>query len=203
MAVVTITGTGLNLASAPDNFTISIIDYTGGTTQYATGISRNTLINGYNVTVNSGDVTVRATSTGVCGSSATVDVSSLALQSYRPNPIEGTTFGGSPYSFDASGGREGGGGSYELEIGETDVYPFMNETDFTLTHVSTTGGLSTGPFLPDTLGTRIVGSTTLQLFGDTRELYTQDQTVNTSTYRLTFTPSGLSRDINFYWVVGL
>jgi hypothetical protein len=203
MAVVTITGTGLGSATAPNNFTISIVDYTGVTTQYATNISRATLIAGYNVTVNPGDVTVRATSTGVCTSSATVDVSSLALQSYRPNPIEPTTFAGSPESFDASGGREGGGGSYELLIGETDVYPFMSETDFTVTHVSTTGGLSTGPFLAGTLGARIVGSTTLQIFGESRELYTEDQTVNTSTYRLTFTPSGLSRDVNFYWVVGL
>lgn len=201
MAVATITGTGLNLATAANNFTIAIIDYLGATTQYATNISRATLISGYNVTINPGDVTIRATSTGVCGSSADVDVSTLALQTYRPDPIEASTFGASPESFLASGGRFGGGESYEVIIGETDVYSFMDESDFTVTHVSTSGGLSTGPFLPGTLGARIIGSTTLQMFGYTRTSYTGDMSVNTSTYRLTFTPSGLSRDVNFYWVV--
>ena len=51
MAVVTITGTGLNLATAPDNFTISIINYLGSSTQYATNVTRTSLINGVNVTV--------------------------------------------------------------------------------------------------------------------------------------------------------
>jgi hypothetical protein len=203
MAIVTVTATGLNIATAPDNFTVSIVDYLDVVTQYATNVSRASLISGYNVTVQPGDVYVRVASTGVCTYSTQIDVSSGALQDYRPNPIEPTTFVGSPESFNASGGREGGGGSYELLIGETDVYSFMSETDFTVTHVSTTGGLSTGPFLPDTLGARIVGSTTLQMFGESRESYIQDQTVNTSTYRLTFTPSGRSRDVNFYWVVGL
>jgi hypothetical protein len=203
MAVATITGTGLNLATAANNFTIAIIDYLGATTLYATNISRSTLISGYNVTINPGDVTIRATSTGVCGSSADVDVSTLALQTYRPSPVEGTTFAGEPYSFDVGGGRDGSPGAYELVLGDTIVYPFMNETDFTLTHVSTVGGLSTGPFLAGTLGTRIVGSTTLELFGETRTNYTLDQTLNTSTYRVTYNPNGLSRDFNFYWVTGL
>ena len=205
MAVVTITGTGLNLATAPNNFTITIINYTGGTTQYATNISRATLIAGYNVTVNPGDVTVRATSTGVCGSSATVNVSTLALQSYRPGPIEPTTSFESPESFLAGGGRDGGGGSYEVILGNTMVYPFMSATDFTLTHVSTTGsGLTTGPLLVGTLGNRIEGvdSNILQLIGDSRSIFPGgDMSVNTSIYRVTYTPTGLSRDVNFYWVV--
>jgi hypothetical protein len=201
MAVVTVTGTGLNLATAANNFTVAIINNLGTSTQYATSVSRESLISGYNVTVNPGDVTIRVTSTGVCTSSATVDVSSLALQSYRPDPIEASTYGASPESFIAAGGRDGGGGSYEVIIGETDVYSFMSETDFTVTHVSTSGGLSTGAFLAGTLGARIIGSTTLQMFGETRSTYTLDPSINTSTYRLTYTPSGLSRDVNFYWFV--
>jgi hypothetical protein len=196
MAVATITGTGLNLATAPNNFTISIIDYTGGTTQYATGVSRASLISGYNVTINPGDVTIRATSTGVCGSSADVDVSTLALQSFRPSPVEGTTSLAEPWSFLASGGREDLPGSYEVILGDTFVYPFMSATDFTLTHILTVGGSAAGPFL--TLGDRVIGNT-LELFGMTRTSYIPDGSTNTSTYRVTYTPSGLSRDFNFYW----
>jgi hypothetical protein len=203
MAVVTVTGTGLNLATAANNFTVAIIDYLGASTQYATSVSRTSLIGGYNVTVNPGDVTIRVTSTGVCSSSADINISIEALQSYRPDPIEPTTFGGSPETFIASGGRDGVGGSYELVIGSTDVYSFMDGFDFTLTHVSTVGGLSTGPFLAGTLGTRIVGpnSDILELFGETRDNYLADSSTNTSTYRVTYTPTGLSRDFNFYWFV--
>jgi hypothetical protein len=201
MPVVTITGTGLGSATAPNNFTVSIIDYQDNVTIYATGVTRTELISGYNVTVSQGDVTVKATSTGTCTSFATVDVSTLALQSFRPNPVEGTTFGGSPESFLSGGGREGSPGSYEVILGDTLAYPFMSAADFTLTHVLTTGGLSTGPFLPGTLGTRFVGTEgTLELFGYTRDNYTPDVSTNTSTYRVTFTPSGLSRDFNFYWI---
>jgi hypothetical protein len=172
-------------------------------TQYATNVSRASLISGYNVTVQPGDVYVRVASTGVCTYSTQIDVSSGALQDYRPDPIEPTTFGGSPETFIAGGGRDGVAGSYELVIGSTDVYPFMNASDFTLTHVSTVGGLSTGPFLAGTLGTRIVGpnSDVLELFGETRTSYTPDGSTNTSTYRVTYTPTGLSRDFNFYWFV--
>jgi len=201
MAVVTITATGLGSATAPNNFTISIIDYQNNVTVYATGVTRTELISGYNVTVNQGDVTVKATSTGTCTSFASVDVSTLALQSFRPNPVEGTTNpDNSTESFLASGGRDGSPGSYEVILGHTLVYPFMSAANFTLTHVSTTGGLSVGPFLPGTLGTRIGANNTLELFGYTRDNYTLDTSINTSTYRVTFTPSGLSRDFYFYWL---
>jgi hypothetical protein len=202
MAVVTITATGLNLATAPDNFTIAIVDYLGATTLYATNISRSTLISGYNVTISPGDVTIRATSTGVCGSSADIDVSTLSLQSYRPSPIEGTTFGGSPDSLATNIG------GIEYIIGEFDIYPFMSVADFTLTHVSTTGsdGLSAtgGPFVPPTLEVRADPNldTIAFLVGYTRNSYSNDGTTNTSTYRVTYTPNGLSRDVNYYWVAG-
>ena len=202
MAVATITGTGLNLATAANNFTISIIDYTGGTTQYATNISRATLISGYNVTINPGDVTIRATSTGVCGSSADVDVSTLALQTYRPSPVEGSTFGGSPDSLAINVG------DVEYIIGELTIYSFMSVADFSLTHVSTTGadGLSAtgGPFVPPTLEVRVDtnDNTIAYLIGYTRNSYSEDSITNTSTYRVTYTPTGLSRDFNYYWVAG-
>jgi hypothetical protein len=206
MAVVTITATGLNLATAPDNFTIAIVDYLGATTLYATNISRSTLISGYNVTISPGDVTIRATSTGVCGSSADIDVSTLALQSYRPSPIEGTTFGGSPDYISTTGDRDGGGSEYI--IGQFDIYPFMSVADFSLIHVSTTGavGLSAtgGPFVPPTLEVMADGTldTIALLVGYTRNSYTLDATINTSIYRVTYIPTGLSRDVNYYWAVG-
>jgi len=203
MAVVTLTATGLNLASAPNNFTISIINYTGGTTQYATNISRNTLINGYNVTINPGDVTIRATSTGVCGSSADIDVSTQALQSYRPNPVDASTSEFSPDSLATNIG------DVEYIIGEITIYSFMSVADFTLTHVSTTGadGLSAtgGPFVPPTL--EVLPHPTLDtiglLVGYTRNSYSIDSSTNTSIYRVTYTPTGLSRDVNYYWVAGI
>ena len=91
MPIVTITATGLDTAITPNNFTVSIINYTGATTVYATGVTRTSLISGYNVTVEPGDETVKVTSTGLCTSFVNVDVSMQALQSYRPSPVEGTT----------------------------------------------------------------------------------------------------------------
>lgn len=203
MAVVTITGTGLNLATAANNFTISIINYLSVTTQYATNISRATLIGGYNVTVNPGDVTIRATSTGVCGSSADINISIEALQTYRPSPVNASTFGASPESLATNVG------DVRYVIGEIDIYSFMSVVDFSLTHVSTTGadGLSavSGPFVPPTLDVEpdINDNTIAYLVGYTRNSYSYDSSTNTSTYRVTYTPTGLYRDFNFYWVAGV
>ena len=199
MPVVTVTATGLGSATAPNNFTVSIIDYQNNVTTYATGISRATLIAGYNVTVSQGDVTVRVTSTGTCTNSTDYDISLLALQSFRPNPVEGTTSFADPDSFLAAGGREGSAEPYEVILGNTFVYPFMSASDFTLTHVSTTGGSASGAFQAGTLGGRVIGNT-LELFGTTKTTYLPDGSTNTSTYRVTYTPSGLSRDFNFYWI---
>ena len=201
MPIVTITATGLDTAITPNNFTVSIIDFQDNVTIYATGVTRTALISGYNVTVSQGDETVKVTSTGLCTSFVDVDVSLLALQSFRPNPVEGTTSFENPESFLAAGGRAGSGEPYEVILGDTFVYPFMSASDFTLTHVSTTGGSATGAFQAGTLGTRIVGTAgTLELFGTTKTIYTEDVSTNTSTYRVTYTPSGLSRDFNFYWI---
>ena len=199
MPVVTITATGLDTAITPNNFTVSIINYTGATTVYATGVTRTSLISGYNVTVSQGDETVKVTSTGLCTSFVDVDVSMQALQSYRPSPVEGTTSFENPESFLAAGGRAGSAEPYEVILGDTFVYPFMSASDFTLTHVSTTGGSASGAFQAGTLGGRVIGNT-LELFGTTKTTYTPDGSTNTSTYRVTFTPSGLSRDFNFYWL---
>ena len=199
MAVVTITGTGLNLATAANNFTISIINYLSVTTQYATNISRATLIGGYNVTVNPGDVTIRATSTGVCGSSADINISIEALQSYQPSPVSTTSMGGYPESLATNVG------DVRYVIGEIDIYSFVSVSDFSLTHISTTGadGLSaaSGPFVLD-VEPDINDNTIAYLVGYTRNSYSNDITTNTSTYRVTYTPTGLSRDFNYYWVAG-
>ena len=203
MPVVTITGTGLGSATAPNNFTVSIIDYQDNVTVYATGVTRTELISGYNVTVSQGDVTVKATSTGTCTSFATVDVSTLALQSFRPNPVESTTLADSPDSLPLESNGE------EYIIGDTFIYPFMSDSDFTLTHVSTmgAGGLpaTSGPFVPPTLEARVDSNdtTSLLLIGYLRPSYSTDTSVNTSTYRVTYTPSGLSRNFYYYWVVNL
>ena len=199
MPVVTITATGLDTAITPNNFTVSIINYTGATTVYATGVTRTSLISGYNVTVSQGDETVKVTSTGLCTSFVDVDVSMQALQSYRPSPVEGTTSFENPESFLAAGGRAGSGEPYEVILGDTFVYPFMSASDFTLTHILTVGGSASGAFQAGTLGGRVIGNT-LELFGTTKTTYTPDGSTNTSTYRVTFTPSGLSRDFNFYWL---
>lgn len=201
MALVTITATGLNLATAPDNFTISIINYLGTNTQYATGISRSTLISGYNVTVSPGDVTVRATSTGTCGSHADVDVTSGAMQSYRPDPVDQTTFSGSPESLPPNTN------DVQILMGELTSFPFVNASDFTIEHISTTGsgGMNTtyGPLLnlevidhPTTDGMFLIN-------GYTRTSYVTDSSENTSVYRVTYTPTGLYRNFNFYWVVNV
>lgn len=203
MAVVTITGTGLNLATAANNFTISIINYLSVTTQYATNIPRATLIGGYNVTVNPGDVTIRVTSTGVCGSSADINISIEALQSYQPSPVNASTFGASPESLATNIG------DVQYIIGEIDIYSFMSVADFSLTHVSTTGadGLSavSGPFVPPTLDVEpdVNDNTIAYLVGYTRNSYSYDLSTNTSTYRVTYTPTGLYRDFNFYWMAGV
>ena len=92
MAIVTVTATGLGSATAPDNFTVSIVNYLNVVTQYATNVSRASLISGYNVTVVPGDTYVRVASTGICTYSTDIDISTAALQTYRPDPIDLATF---------------------------------------------------------------------------------------------------------------
>jgi hypothetical protein len=203
MPVVTITATGLDTAITPNNFTVSIIDWDDIITTYATGVTRTALISGYNVTVNPGDVTIKVTSTGLCTSFTTVDVSNLALQSYRPDPVQGTTSSEYPDSLPLESSGE------EYIIGDTFIYPFMNDSDFTLEHVSTTGasGLPAtgGPFVPPTLEARVDpnNNTTLFLIGYLRPSYSTDSSTNSSIYRVTYTPSGLSRTFTYYWVVNI
>ena len=203
MPIVTITATGLDTAITPNNFTVSIIDFQDNVRIYATGVTRTSLISGYNVTVIEGDATVKVTSTGLCSSFATYNVSLLALQSFRPDPIEGGNSIDTRDSFPLDGGGQ------EYIIGDTFVYPFMNDSDFTLTHVSTTGaeGLpaTSGPFVPSTLECRIDPNnpTALLLVGYLRPSYSTDTSVNTSVYRVTYTPSGLSRTFNYYWAVNV
>ena len=201
MAVVTVTATGLGSAITPDNFTISIINYLGTSTSYATGVSRASLISGYNVTVNPGDVTVRATSTGTCSSSADIDVSSSALQTYRPGIIDPSTFGGSPNSFDINSGD-----LYTL-IGDFTAYSFMSASDFSANHVSTTGsdGVITtyGPLLTLEVIAHPTIAGDFQIYGYTRNSYSYDPSTNTSIYKVTYLPNGLSRNVNYYWVAGI
>lgn len=205
MSVVTITGTGLNLATAADNFTISIIDYLGTSTQYVTGISRTTLINGYQVTINPGDSTIRATSTGVCGSSADIDVSTLAFQTYRPDPVSAQYDVPSiPYSFSKTTS------DVYVVVGVFTTYPAVSVSDLEVTHVSTTGSIGPvntyGPLVDEnTVNAKLTLEATptpgnFNVVGYSKSLNT-DSILNTSTYRITYLPTGLSRDFTFYWVV--
>ena len=202
MAIVTVTATGLGSATAPNNFTISIVNSSDVVTEYATNVSRASLISGYNVTIQPGDRYIRVASTGVCTYSTQIEVSSGALQDYRPGVIEGSTMGGLPDSFDLNQG------GIQYIIGEFTVDITVDVLDFSVTHISTTGaegGLSAtyGPFLPPTLEVinDPINSTTALIVGETRNSYTQDTEVNMTVYRVTYSPSGLSRDVNYYWVV--
>jgi hypothetical protein len=203
MAIVTVTATGLNIATAPNNFTVSIVNYLNVVTQYATNVSRASLISGYNVTVAPGDTLIRVASTGVCTYSTEIDISNEALQTYRPDPVDPTTFFEAPDSLGLNSG------DVQYLIGELTIYPFMDAGNFELTHVSTegAGGLSAtgGPFIPPILEASIdpLNPTTLSLFGYTRNSYSTDTTVNTSVYKITYTPTGLSRDFNYYWLVNV
>ena len=117
--------------------------------------------------------------------------------------MEGGTSEGNPDSLSINQGE------VEYILGDTFIYPFMDSNDFTLSHISTegAGGLPAtgGPFVPPTLDAIIdpFNDTTLLLIGYTRNSYTTDTTVNTSTYRVTYTPTGLSRDFNYYWLAGV
>jgi len=203
MAIVTVTATGLGSATAPNNFTISIVNSSDVVTEYATNVSRASLISGYNVTIQPGDRYIRVASTGVCTYSTQIEVSSGALQDYRPEPIEASTFGGSPDSFDLNSG------GIQYTIGEFTVDITVDVLDFSVTHISTTGagGLpaTSGPFLPQTL--EVINdpynSTNAWIVGETRNSYAQDTDVNMTVYRVTYVPSGLSRDVNYYWVVNV
>lgn len=203
MAIVTVTATGLGSATAPDNFTVSIVNYLNVVTVYATNVSRASLISGYNVTVEPGDTFVRVASTGICTYSTDIDVSNAALQTYRPDMVDTTTFPESPDSLGLNSG------DVQYIIGELTIYPFMDAGDFALTHVSTegAGGLSAtgGPFIPPTLEASIdpLNPTTLLLIGYTRSSYSTDTTLNTSVYKVTYTPTGLSRNFNYYWLVNV
>lgn len=201
MSVVTITATGLNIATAPNNFTISIVNYQNTVTQYATGVSRASLISGYNVTVNPGDTYVRAASTGTCTYSTDVDVASAALQTYRPGIIDPSTFGGSPNSFSVNSGD-----IYTL-IGDFTAYSFINASDFSADHVSTTGSAGVITTYGPLLTLEVIAHPTIagdfQIYGYTRNSYTNDGSTNTSIYKVTYLPNGLSRNVNYYWIAGI
>lgn len=203
---LTIQYTGV--AISPDNFQINIIDYLGASRIYnntdVTRVSRGTLLSGYNVSgITAGDVTIRATASGACTTFADVDISEQALQYFTPEPINESTTEGNPDSL----ALEGSGVEYIL--GDTFIYPFMNVNNFDLTHISTTGasGLPAtgGPFVPPTLDAilDVNNTNTLLLVGYTRPSYSSDSSVNTSIYRVTYTPNGNYREFNYYWVVNV
>jgi hypothetical protein len=204
MAVVTITATGLNIATAPNNFTISIVNYQNTVTQYATGVSRASLISGYNVTVNPGDSYVRATSTGTCTYSTDIDISSAALQTYRPDPVSADYDVPSyPYGFARITS------DIYVVVGTFTTYAAVALSDLQVTHTSTTGsfgGAQTyGPLVDENT---VSGQLTLEqitpgnfrIIGYSRSMAT-DASLNNSSYKITYLPNGLSRNFTFYWVV--
>ena len=197
---LTIQYTGV--AISPDNFQINIIDYLGASRIYnntdITKVSRGTLLSGYNVSgITAGDVTIRATASGACSTYADVDISQQALQFWIPNtPTEmypGPTTG-EAYSF--------GLNSVEtVHIATLSGFTFQETTDFTISHVSTTGNsVFGGPFssfsiTENTAGIFIINGTSNSMSGDA--------SLNQSVLRITYNGNGNYADFNFYWVVDL
>jgi hypothetical protein len=199
-STITIQYTGV--AISPDNFQINIIDYLDASRIYnntnVTRVSRGTLLSGYNVTgITGGDVTIRATADGACSTSADVDITQQALQFWEPNtPTEiypGPTTG-EAYSF--------GLNSVETaHFATLSGFTFLETTDFTISHVSTTGsGVSGGPFSSFSLTENTPG---VFVINGTSNSMGTDNSLNQSVFRITYNGNGNYADFNFYWVVNL
>ena len=197
----TITVQYTGVAISPDNFQINIIDYNNTSRIYnntdVTKVSRGTLLSGYNVSgITPGDVTIRATASGACSTYADVDISTLALQYYTPTVTASYDVPSIPYSFTKTTA------GVVVDIGITTTYSYISNTDFSLSHVSTSGnGVAGGPLTNLSVVTSGVAGN-YYLRGDSKSMAT-DATLNNSTYRLTYIPNGNYVDFTFYWVVDL
>lgn len=199
-STITIQYTGV--AISPDNFQINIIDYLGASRIYnntnVTRVSRGTLLSGYNVTgITAGDVTIRATASGACSTYADVDISQQALQFYVPNTATASYPGpttGEAYSV--------GLNSVEtVQIATLTDLPFLESSDFSISHVSTTGnGVSGGPFSSYSITENTPG--TFLIYGTTKSMGT-DASLNQSVFSIIYNGNGNSSTFNFYWVVNL
>jgi hypothetical protein len=199
-STITIQYTGV--AISPDNFQINIIDYLGASRIYnntdVTKVSRGTLLSGYNVTgITAGDVTIRATASGACSTYADVDISQQALQFYVPStPTElfpGPTTG-EAHSF--------GLNSVEtIHFATLTGFTYMESSDFSISHVSTTGNsVSGGPFSSFSITESTPG--TFLISGTSNSMGT-DASLNQSVFSVTYNNNGNSATFNFYWVVDL
>jgi hypothetical protein len=199
-STITIQYTGV--AISPDNFQINIIDYLGASRIYnntdVTKVSRGTLLSGYNVTgITAGDVTIRATASGACSTYADVDISQQALQFYVPStPIElfpGPTTG-EAHSF--------GLNSVEtIHFATLTGFTYMESSDFSISHVSTTGNsVSGGPFSSFSITESTPG--TFLISGTSNSMGT-DASLNQSVFSVIYNNNGNSATFNFYWVVDL
>lgn len=199
-STITIQYTGV--AISPDNFQINIIDYLGASRIYnntdVTKVSRGTLLSGYNVTgITAGDVTIRATASGACSTYADVDISQQALQFYVPStPTElfpGPTTG-EAHSF--------GLNSVEtIHFATLTGFTYMESSDFSISHVSTTGNsVSGGPFSSFSITESTPG--TFLISGTSNSMGT-DASLNQSVFSVIYNNNGNSATFNFYWVVDL
>jgi hypothetical protein len=199
-STITIQYTGV--AISPDNFQINIIDYLDVSRIYnntdVTKVSRGTLLSGYNVTgITAGDVTIRATASGACSTYADVDISQQALQFYIPStPTElfpGPTTG-EAHSF--------GLNSVEtIHFATLSGFTYMESSDFSISHVSTTGNsVSGGPFSSFSITESTPG--TFLISGTSNSMGT-DASLNQSVFSVTYNNNGNSATFNFYWVVDL
>ncbi len=195
---VTIQYTGV--AISPDNFQINIIDYSGASRIYnntdVTKVSRGTLLSGYIVSgISAGDVTIRATASGACTTSADVDVTTIGMTNYIPPAVSEIYPGnpGSTASFDPNA-------SATYQIGQFTGYTFMETSDLSISHVSTTGNSeSGGPFSSFSITEPTSG--VFYIFG-VNKLMANDGSTNTSIFRLTYEPNGNYSDFNVKWLVG-
>lgn len=194
---LTIQYTGV--AISPDNFQINIIDYLGASRIYnntdVTRVPRGTLLSGYNVSgITGGDVTIRATASGACSTYADVDISQQALQFWIPPAPTELYPAGNPYSFNPNA-------SSTDHIATLTTFPFLETTDFNISHVSTTGnGVSGGPFSSFSLTENTAG---VFLINGTSNVMGPDGTTNQSVYRITYNGNGNYVDFDFYWVVSV
>lgn len=199
-STITIQYTGV--AISPDNFQINIIDYLDVSRIYnntdVTKVSRGTLLSGYNVTgITAGDVTIRATASGACSTYADVDISQQALQFYIPStPTElfpGPTTG-EAHSF--------GLNSVEtIHFATLSGFTYMESSDFSISHVSTTGNsVSGGPFSSFSITESTPG---VFLISGTSNSMGTDTSVNQSVFSVIYNNNGNSANFNFYWVVNL
>ena len=141
-----------------------------------------------------GDTTVTATSSGQCTTSADTDVSAAGMQFYTPPAVANTYDGpGNYFSFTPDTAAPG------ETIGTFTTYGFLDPSDFSISHISTSGnGVAGGPLQNFSFIESPAGTFTIQADGKSMA---QDASINYSQYALIYNGNNYSRTFSFYWQV--